>query len=34
MGEVTVIRLDASIVLAHSEKQQAGPTCNRLSFIR
>ncbi|MGH3845003.1 MAG: transposase, partial [Pseudonocardiaceae bacterium] len=26
LGEVTVIRLDASIVLAHSEKQQAGPT--------
>jgi Transposase DDE domain group 1 len=26
LGEVTVIRLDASIVLAHSDKQQAGPT--------
>jgi hypothetical protein len=25
-GEVTVIRLDASIVLAHSDKQRAGPT--------
>jgi hypothetical protein len=24
--EVTVIRLDASIVLAHSDQQQAGPT--------
>lgn len=28
LGEVTVIRLDASIVLAHSDKQQAGPTFN------
>ncbi|MFN2479631.1 MAG: IS1380 family transposase [Pseudonocardiaceae bacterium] len=26
LGEVIVVRLDASIVLAHSEKQQAGPT--------
>jgi hypothetical protein len=26
LGAVTVIRLDASIVLAHSDKQQAGPT--------
>ncbi|MGH3847976.1 MAG: transposase, partial [Pseudonocardiaceae bacterium] len=26
LGEVTVIRLDASIVPAHSDKQQAGPT--------
>ena len=26
LGGVTVIRLDASIVLAHSDKQQAGPT--------
>jgi hypothetical protein len=26
LGEVTVIRLDASIVLAHSDKQHAGPT--------
>jgi Transposase DDE domain group 1 len=26
LGEVTVIRLDASIVGAHSDKQQAGPT--------
>jgi hypothetical protein len=26
LGEVTVIRLDASIVLAHSDKQQDGPT--------
>lgn len=26
LGEVMVIRLDASIVLAHSDKQQAGPT--------
>ncbi|MGH3922038.1 MAG: transposase, partial [Pseudonocardiaceae bacterium] len=26
LGEVTVIRLDASIVVAHSDKQQAGPT--------
>ena len=26
LGEVTVIRLDASIVLAHSDKQQAEPT--------
>jgi Transposase DDE domain group 1 len=26
LGEVTVIRLDASIVLAHSDKEQAGPT--------
>jgi hypothetical protein len=25
LGEVTVIRLDTSIVLAHSDKQQAGP---------
>ena len=25
LGEVTVIRLDASVVLAHSDKQQAGP---------
>lgn len=24
LGEVTVIRLDASIVLAHSDKQRAG----------
>ena len=33
LGEVTVIRLDASIVLAHSDKQQAGPTFkNSLNF--
>jgi hypothetical protein len=29
LGGVTVIRLDASIVLAHSDKQQAGLTFNR-----
>jgi hypothetical protein len=29
LGEVTVIRLDASIVLAHSDKQGAGPTFNK-----
>jgi DDE family transposase len=26
LGEVTMIRSDASIVLAHSDQQQAGPT--------
>ncbi|MGH3772694.1 MAG: hypothetical protein ACRDRW_15085 [Pseudonocardiaceae bacterium] len=29
LGAVTMIRLDASIVLAHSDKQQAGPTFSR-----
>jgi hypothetical protein len=29
LGSVTVIRLDASIVLAHSDKQHAGPTFKR-----
>ena len=33
LGGVTVIRLDASIVLAHSDKQQAGLTVRRSGFI-
>jgi hypothetical protein len=33
LGSVTVIRLDATIVVAHSDKQQARGTCSRARTV-